>query len=118
MRHANHNRKFGRPANQRRAFLRGLAHNLIIEGKIKTTEPRAKELRPFIEKLITTAKPKTLTARRLVASRLGNEPIALKELVDTIAPRYATRAGGYTRITKLGRRTSDGSPMAIIEFVQ
>ena|SRR3989344_7066864 len=117
MRHANHNRKFGRPANQRRAFLRGLAHNLIIEGKIKTTEPRAKELRPFVEKLVTIAKPQTVTARRLIASHLGNEPIALKILVNEIAPRYLKRAGGYTRITKLGQRTSDGSPMAIIEFV-
>lgn len=117
MRHANHNRKFGRPANQRRAFLRGLARNLIMEGKIKTTEARAKELRPFVEKLVTKAKPKTITARRLVASRLGNEVVVVKTLVDEIAPRYAKRAGGYTRITKLGRRTSDGSPMAIIEFV-
>lgn len=116
MRHHNHNRKFGRERNQRRAFLRSLAVNLIARGKIKTTTARAKELRPLIEKMVTRARTGDLTARRLLLARLGR-PEAMRKLITDVAPRYLTRTGGYTRITKLPARLSDGSPQALIEFV-
>ncbi|MFT6829491.1 MAG: large subunit ribosomal protein L17 [Candidatus Paceibacteria bacterium] len=117
MRHGRKNRKFGRKANVRRGFIRSLAVALITHSSIKTTEARAKELRPYIEKLITKAKPSDLAARRLICSRLGNQETLANKLVDEIAPQYAERAGGYTRITKLPNRKGDASPMAIIEFV-
>ena len=116
MRHHNHNRKFGRERNQRRAFLRSLAVNLIVHGKIKTTTARAKELRPIIEKLVTRARGGLLADSRLLLSRLGR-PEAMQKLMTEIAPRYEKRAGGYTRITKLPPRLADGSPQALIEFV-
>ncbi len=116
MRHHNHNRKFGRETNERRAFLRSLAVNLIAHGKIKTTLARAKELRPLIEKLVTRARMGDLQARRLLLARLGR-PEAMQKLIKEIAPRYLKRAGGYTRITKLPVRISDGSPQALIEFI-
>ncbi|HEY4476459.1 MAG TPA: 50S ribosomal protein L17 [Candidatus Paceibacterota bacterium] len=116
MRHHNHNRKFGRERNQRRAFLRSLAVNLITHGQIRTTTARAKELRPLVEKLVTRARVGNLFARRLLLARLGRLE-AVQKLVTDIAPRYARRAGGYTRITKLPTRLSDGSSRALIEFV-
>jgi large subunit ribosomal protein L17 len=117
MRHGNNNRKFGRPRNQRKALLKGLMLSLIAHGRIKTTEAKAKELRPEIEKLITKANVGTLSSRRLVISRLYNLNAEAGKLIDTIAPKYKGRTGGYTRITKLGRRAGDASKMAIIEFV-
>ena len=124
MRHHNANRKFGRETNGRRALLRSLAKNLILKGKITTTEAKAKELRPFVEKLITTGKPGTLTARRLLISKLGvneeRKPVAgspIVKIMSELAPKYKSRAGGYTRIVKMPHRISDGAPMAIIEFV-
>lgn len=116
MRHHDSKRKFGRERDERRALMRSLAEALIDHEKITTTEARAKELRPYIEKLVTVGRRGTLAARRTVISRLGTERRA-KKLVDTIAPRYVQRGGGYTRITKLHPRVSDGSPMAVIEFV-
>ncbi len=116
MRHHNHNRKFNRQSGPRRALLRSLAEALIVRGRIKTTESKAKELRPFIERLVTTARPGTLAARRLVISALGT-PDRAKKLVDTIAPKYLDRPGGYTRVVKLPPRKSDGAKMAVIEFV-
>jgi large subunit ribosomal protein L17 len=115
MRHHNANRKFGRKATQRKALLRSLAYSLVIKEKIKTTEPKAKELRPFIEKLITFGKKDTLASRRILDTRVGR--IAGKKIALTLSPKYKSTKGGYTRITKLIRRSSDGSPMAIIEFV-
>lgn len=118
MRHHNTIRKFGRVKKVREALLRLLARALILEGKIKTTEAKAKELRPFVEKLVTKAKNATLVSRRLLISRLGaveKEPV--KILIDVIAPKYKTRSGGYTRIIKIAPRKSDGSKMAVIEFV-
>ena len=117
MKHHNGNRKFGRKANVRNALLKSLALSLINEERITTTEAKAKELRPFIEKLVTKAKEDTLNAKRVVVSRLMNRRPEAKKLTDTIAPRYAERAGGYTRILKLPRRLGDGSKMALIEFV-
>ena len=124
MRHHNVNRKFGRETNARRALLRSLAKNLILKGKIKTTEAKAKELRPFVEKLVTASKPGTLTARRLLISKLAvneeKKPVAgspIQKLMNELGPKYKDRAGGYTRVIKMQARKTDGSPMAIIEFV-
>ncbi|PIQ92209.1 MAG: 50S ribosomal protein L17 [Parcubacteria group bacterium CG11_big_fil_rev_8_21_14_0_20_39_22] len=116
MRHANTNRKFGREKGQRQALLRSLIVSLIRDEKIKTTEAKAKELRPHIEKLITKAKTATIASRRLINGRIGNDSAAGR-LVSVIAPKYKDRQGGYTRITKLPIRQSDGASMAVIEFV-
>lgn len=117
MRHGKKNRKFGRKAKVRKGFIRSLAIALITYEKIKTTEARAKELRPYIEKMITRARNSDLAARRTIRSRLGNQESLANKLVDEIAPRFEGRNGGYTRITKLPHRKGDASPMAIIEFV-
>ena len=117
MRHHNHNRKFGRTRNQRNALLKSLALNLILKEKIKTTEPKAKELRPFIEKLVTHAKVDSVAHRRVVASRLYNREREVQKLFTKIATRYADKRGGYTRITKLPVRKSDSAKMATIEFI-
>ena len=116
MRHHNKNKKFGRTKNQRKALLRSLALSLIAHGKIKTTEAKAKALRPFIEKLVTKGKEGDVSSRRLILARLGNVSEGRK-LLDEISPQYISRNGGYTRIVKLPPRMSDGSKMAIIEFI-
>lgn len=118
MKHGNSNRKFGRSRSQRTALMRGLAVSLIRDEKIKTTEAKAKELRPFVEKLITIGKKNTVASRRVVASRLG-EPAdgVMKKMFDKIAPKFEKRAGGYTRIIKMGR-TKAGRDEAVIEFVE
>ncbi len=118
MRHHNKNRKLGRKKNARRALLRSLACSLIKNEQIKTTEARAKELRPFIEKLVTKGRVGTIASRRLVSSRLGGNEEGAKKLVEVISGRYTDRSGGYTRVTKLALRTSDGSKMAVIGFVE
>lgn len=116
MRHHNKNRKFGRKKDQRNALLRALALSLIMREKITITEAKAKELRPFVEKLVTKGKNNSLASRRLIIARLGSEDGTHKILAD-VAPRYQKRSGGYTRITKLPRRGGDASKMAVIEFV-
>lgn len=117
MRHSNQNRTFGRSRSQRAALMRGLALSLLEHGKIKTTEAKAKELRPYIERLITQGKNDTIQSRRLVSSKLG-EPgnDAVKKLFDEIAKKYADRNGGYTRIIKVGEVTP-GRRDAYIELV-
>ncbi|MFZ2072777.1 MAG: 50S ribosomal protein L17 [Minisyncoccia bacterium] len=117
MRHHNTKRKFGREKNQRNALMNSLALNLIVREKIKTTEPKAKELKPFIEKLVTKAKKGDLATRKVVISKLSNRKKEVKKLFEVIAPRYTSKKGGYTRVLKLGARKSDGAKMAIIEFV-
>ncbi len=117
MRHHSNVRKFGRSKSQREALLKGLVLSLIAHGRIETTEAKAKEVRPLVEKMITKANVGTLASRRLVISRLYNLTSEAGKLIDTIAPKYKERAGGYTRITKLPRRAGDASKMAIIEFV-
>ena len=117
MRHGRKNRKFGRKANVRRGFIRSLAIAMLTYEHIKTTEARAKELRPYIEKLITKAKQGDVASRRLIRARLGNQETLANKVVDDIAPRFSDRNGGYTRITKMPHRKGDASPMAIIEFV-
>jgi len=117
MRHHNNVRKFGRNKNQRTALLKGLALALIAHGRIETTEAKAKELRPMMEKLITKAKTDTLSSRRLIIARLYGLSSEANKLIKDIAPKYQSRNGGYTRITKLPRRAGDASKMAVIEFV-
>jgi len=115
MRHHNANRKFGRERNQRKALLKSLAYSLVMKEKIKTTEPKAKEVRPFVEKLVTLGKSGTIASRRLLETRVGK--IAGKKIALALSPKYKDTKGGYTRITKLIQRKSDGAKMAIIEFV-
>lgn len=117
MRHHNNKRKFGRSKNQKKALVNSLALNLIVREKIKTTEPKAKELRPFIEKLVTKAKSGDMATRKVVVSKLTNRKKEVKKLFEVIAPRYKDKNGGYTRVLKLGVRKSDGAKMAQIEFV-
>ena len=97
-------------------MMRSLARNLVLHEQIITTTAKAKELRPFIEKLITKAKTGTLADRRLVMTRIGGEREG-KILVEKVAPKYADRKGGYTRIVKLPARKLDAAPMAVIQFV-
>lgn len=115
MRHHNANRKLSRVRKVRKALINSLARSLVLHQKIETTEPKAKELRPFIEKLVTKSRVASVTNRRAVNEKIGAK--ATKILVDTLAKKYEKRNGGYTRITKIKRRMSDGSKMAIIEFI-
>lgn len=108
-------RKFGREKNQRVALMKSLAYALTLKEKIQTTEAKAKSLRPFVEKLITLGKKDNLATRRLLEARVGAR--AAKKIATDLSPRYKERAGGYTRITKMVRRASDGAKMAIIELV-
>jgi len=116
MRHRVGGRKLQRTSSHRAALFRNMAAALIKHEQITTTVAKAKELRPYVEKLVTLAKRGGLSNRRLAHARLMDET-QLKKLFDTLAPRYAERNGGYTRIVKAGIRASDAAPMAIIEFV-
>ncbi len=116
MRHLKKGRKFGRTKGQREAMFKILASQLILQGRIRTSEAKAKELRPLVEKLVTRARTGSLAARRALARELP--PAAAAQLVKTIAPRMAPRPGGYTRIMRIGPRKSDSTRMAIIEFIQ
>ena len=116
MRHGISQRKLGRKSGHRKALFRNMAAALIKHEQIQTTLPKAKELRPYVEKLITLAKRGGLSNRRLAMSRLGDET-QLKKLFDVLAERFGDREGGYTRIIKAGYRESDAAQMAIIEFV-
>ena len=116
MRHGVSQRKLSRKSGHRKALFRNMSAALIKHEQIHTTLPKAKELRPYIEKLITLAKRGGLSNRRLAQSRLLDET-QLKKLFDILADRYADRDGGYTRIIKAGYRGSDAAQMAIIEFV-
>jgi large subunit ribosomal protein L17 len=117
MRHKKKGRKLGRKVGNRKALLRNLACQLILHKKIKTTDPKAKELRSFIEPLITLAKKDSLHSRRLVIKKIPKK-IVVRILFKEIAPLFSTRPGGYTRITKLGLRDNDRAPVSIIEFVE
>jgi large subunit ribosomal protein L17 len=117
MRHHNQNRKFGRESGLRRALLRSLAVSLITRGRIRTTEARAKSLRPFVERLVTLSKRNNVSSRRLIIARLGEKGDMAEKLAKTIAPRYTDRPGGYTRITKVSSSRTDAANMAIVEFV-
>jgi ribosomal protein L17 len=116
MRHKIGGRKLQRTSGHRTALLRNLAAALIKHEQIQTTLPKAKELRPYVEKLITLAKHGGLSNRRLAHARVMDETQE-KKLFEVLAERYAGREGGYTRIIKAGYRASDAAPMAIIELV-
>ena len=116
MRHRKSGRKLSRKTAHRKALMSNLASALITHKKIKTTEAKAKELRMFIEPLVTYAKRGDLHARRQVLKRIRHKPI-VRELFDNIGPVFSNRDGGYTRITKLGYRDNDCAPISIIEFV-
>tara|TARA_Y100000815_G_scaffold19860_2_gene17014 strand:- start:1489 stop:1911 length:423 start_codon:yes stop_codon:yes gene_type:complete len=116
MRHGISQRKLGRKSGHRTAMFRNMSAALIKHEQILTTLPKAKELRPYIEKLITLAKRGGLSNRRLAMGRLQDET-QLKKLFDVLAERYSDREGGYTRIIKAGYRASDSAQLAIIEFV-
>ncbi len=123
-------RKLGRTSSQRKAMLRDLTTDLIVHERIQTTEARAKELRSVVEKMITLGKRGDLHARRQAAQFIRREQVtttneegeeqeifALQKLFDDVAPRYAERQGGYTRIMKMGPRRGDGAPVVVIELV-
>ena len=116
MRHKKKGRKLGRKVGNRRALLMNLASQMITHKRIKTTDAKAKELRTFIEPLITLAKKNDIHSRRMVVRKLPNKNI-VRTLFDDIAPKYADRPGGYTRIVKLGYRDNDRASVSIIEFV-
>ena len=116
MRHKKKGRKLGRKAGNRRALFMNLASQIITYKRIKTTDAKAKDLRTFLEPLITLAKKNDLHSRRMVIRKLPNKAI-VKTLYNEIAPIYADRKGGYTRIVKLGYRDNDRAPVSIIEFV-
>jgi len=109
-------RKLGRTSSHRRALLRSLVTSLVLHGRIETTETKAKAVKPLADKMVTLGKRGDLHARRQAAAFLM-QPEAVKKLFDDIAPKYAERNGGYTRILKTGPRRGDAAPMAIIEWV-
>ncbi len=118
MRHGVGGRKLNRTASHRKAMLANMASALIKHEQIITTLPKAKELRPYVEKLVTQGKKATLHARRQVLAQLPDTDQSLVEkLFGTLAPRYASRHGGYTRVMRAGFRYGDNAPLAVIEFV-
>jgi large subunit ribosomal protein L17 len=117
MRHRKAGRQLRRTSEQRTALLRSLATALIERGSIETTEAKAKELRPFVEKLITKARTGTLQGRRLLGREIQNREAADK-LFQEIGPKFVSRPGGYTRILKTGHREGDGAEMARIELIE
>ena len=116
MRHRNAHRKLSRNTSHRRALLRNLVTDFLDHGRLMTTLPKAKEVRPLAEKMITLGKRDNLHARRQIESYLLRDAVA-KKVSNTIAPRFADRNGGYSRIIKLGNRKGDGADLAIIELL-
>ena len=116
MRHLKKGRKLGTDASHTKAMLKSLAGALLANNRIKTTETRAKEVRPLVEKTITWAKKGDVHSRRLVMAELGDKALVHRVFAE-IAPRFADRDGGYTRILKLGPRKGDAAPMVILELV-
>ena len=117
MRHGNGYRKLNRTHEHRKAMFSNMACSLIVHEQIKTTLPKAKEMKPIIDKLITLGKRGDLHARRLAASELKQDD-AVKKLMDILGPRYKDRSGGYCRVMRAGFRYGDMAPMAIIELVE
>jgi large subunit ribosomal protein L17 len=117
MRHRSHKKTLDRKAGPRAALLRNLAASVILFEKVRTTKAKAKAVRPLVERMITVGKTKDkVNARRVIVQRLYSENVGKKVLED-LAPRYKSRAGGYTRITKLGTRQGDAAEMVQIELV-
>jgi len=117
MRHGNSGRKLNRTSSHRKAMFANMAASLINHEQIVTTLPKAKELRPIVDKLVTLAKRGDLHARRQAISQIRDEDM-VRKLFATIGPRFASRAGGYTRVMRAGFRYGDNAPMAVIEFVE
>ena len=117
MRHQRSRHKLSRSASHRRSLLRNLAKEVIDHERIKTTEAKAKAVKPELEKLITLAKRGDLHSRREALSALGQDKFVVYKLFEEVAPRYADRPGGYTRILKLGPRRSDATEMVLLELV-
>ena len=117
MKHHKSGRSFGLLKSQRIALLRGLVRNLVLEGAMTTTIAKAKEVRPFVERLITKGKVDSVATRRLLASELGNADDVVKMIVDVVSPKYKERNGGYTRIIKLGKIGARSAETARIELV-
>ena len=115
MNHHKATRKFGREKKVRGGLMKSLALSLVVNGKIMTTDAKARELRPFVEKMVSLGRKGGIAERRALVSKIG--AIGANKIVKDLSPKYMKRAGGYTRITKLPRRLSDGSLMAVIEFV-
>ena len=116
MRHRKHNNSLGLPTGHRRAVMANLATALLTHGRIETTQAKARAVRPYVEKLITLGKAGDLHSRRQALSKLRHRPI-VDRLFNDVAPAYADRSGGYTRIIKTRFRAGDAAPMAIIELV-
>ena len=116
MRHRKAGRRFNRRAGHRKAMFANMAAALIKHEQIVTTHPKAKDLRPVVEKLITLAKCGDLHARRLAIAQIRDEAM-VRKLFDTLGPRYKERPGGYTRVLKAGFRYGDSAPVAVIELV-
>jgi large subunit ribosomal protein L17 len=116
MRHRVKGRSFGRTAEHRRAMMKNMATSLFLHGRVETTTEKAKELRRFAEPIITKAKRGDLHARRMVQRDIQDREV-LQKLFDEIGPKYAERAGGYTRVLHLGHRPGDAAEMSIIELV-
>ncbi len=117
MRHRKTRHKLSRDTSHRRSLMRNLSRELIEHERIKTSQAKAKAVKPEVEKLITLAKRGDLHARRRALSELGQDRFVVHKLFEEIAPRYSERAGGYTRIVKLGPRRSDSTEMVFIELV-
>jgi len=116
MRHRNSGTVLDRKKGPREALLRGLATSIVLYEKVKTTKAKAKAVRPLVERMITTGKAGTLSARRTMGAFLYDQK-AVKKVMDELGPRYKERTGGYTRLTNLGRRQGDGAEMVQIELV-
>jgi large subunit ribosomal protein L17 len=116
MRHGKSGRKLNRTASHRKAMFKNMAASLVEHEQIVTTLPKAKEIRPIVERLVTLGKRGDLHARRQLISQVGSAELAGK-LIATLAPRYADRHGGYIRIMKAGFRHGDNAPLAVVEFV-
>ena len=117
MRHRVEGRKFGREMDARRLMMRNLVKSMIEHGQLKTTLPKAKEMRGYVERIITYGKNDTVHSRRLAYSVLGDRTL-VEKVFDEIAPAFEGRNGGYTRVLKAGFRKGDNAPMAIIQFVE
>ena len=117
MAHRVDGRKLSRKKGPRLALYRNLTVSVLRYEKVKTTEAKAKEIRGFVERMITTAKRGDLTARRAVLSEFPNEPLVVDKLFDEIAPKYADRTSGYTRIVRIGKRQGDAAEIVQIELV-
>jgi large subunit ribosomal protein L17 len=117
VRHRNKGKRLSRTSTHRRALLRNLATSLFLHERVETTTIKAKELRPFAERLITLARRGDVHARRIAGRKIQDRDV-LGKLFDDIAPRYAARPGGYTRILKLGNRKGDAAEMSLIELVR